>query len=608
MVPSILFSHGAGRATGWVLCCLLSIGSTLFARNVALLPAGSVWKYQSSGTDPGAEWHAPDFDDSSWAVGTAEFGYGDGGEATVLTTANPRPNTVYFRTEFDVANPAVFTGLFARLMRDDGAVVYLNGFELIRSNMPAGAVTFATRAVLQTEARDETKYFSTGKNRKLLKRGRNVLAVEVHQFSANDPDLSFDCELLASGARPAAFVVRGPYLQNATPSQLTVRWRTNVPSRSQVRFGTSVDAQRKVVRSQVATTEHKVTLRNLAPDTEYYYSIGTNGAVLEGKDASYSFRTPPRRGAEQPVRIWVLGDCGMGGDGSRRAESVRDGYLNSSLFAPNDVWLMLGDNAYFYGSDEEYQAAVFDTYRLLLRNTVLWSTIGNHETYVDPTDPPYFKIFTLPKRGEGGGLPSGTENYYSFDYANIHFVCLDSMVSNRKPGAPMLQWLAEDLASTTQPWIIAFWHHPPYSKGSHDSDSESELSEMRENVVPILEAGGVDLVLTGHSHSYERSMLIDGHYDVSSTLTPAMIKDGGDGRADGDGAYAKTSAPRAGAVYVVTGTAGQVSGGSYDHPIMFTSLPLLGSFLLDVNGDQLNAHFIGADSAVLDRFTIVKTR
>ncbi len=613
MAPPFLISpiaRGAGgRSRLWLIFILLApFTSTVLAKNSVLLPEGSEWKYESSGSDLGSAWRAADFDDSAWSIGAGELGFGDGSERTVIATTNPAPNTIYFRTEFEVANPAVFTGLFARLLRDDGAIVYLNGTELMRSNMPSGTVTFATRALLQTEARDETKYFSAAKNRKLLQRGRNVLAVEIHQFAASDPDLSFDFELLASGVKPAAFVVRGPYLQNGAPSQITVRWRTNVPTRSHVRFGTAPGDQPKIVRTQNSTTEHKVTLRNLEPNTQYYYTIGTNAGVLEGKEASYSFRTPPPAGTEQPVHIWVLGDCGTGGDGSGRAESVRDGYLQSSFFAHNDVWLMLGDNAYFSGADDEYQAAVFDTHRPLLRNTILWSTIGNHETYSNASEPPYFKIFTLPAHGESGGLPSGTESYYSFDYAHIHFVCLDSMRSSRLPGAPMLKWLANDLQNTTQKWIIAFWHHPPYSKGSHDSDFELELVEMRENVVPILEAGGVDLVLTGHSHSYERSMLVDGHYDVSSTLTPAMIKDGGDGRVDGDGPYAKTSAPHAGAVYVVTGTAGQVSGGGYNHPVMFASLPLLGSFVLDVNGDQLDGRFVGADAAVHDQFTMQKTR
>ena len=176
------------------------------------------------------------------------------------------------------------------------------------------------------------------------------------------------------------------------------------------------------------------------------------------------------------MRFWVLGDPGTGGDGQGRAERVRDAYLRSPLFRHNDGWLMLGDNAYGSGADSEYQNAVFETYRKLLPNVPLWSTLGNHETYTPGT--PYFDIFTLPTAGEAGGLPSGTENYYSFDYGNVHFVCLDSMNSNRQPGSPMLVWLENDLAATNQRWTIAFFHHPPYSRGSHSSDFEIELVEI----------------------------------------------------------------------------------------------------------------------------------
>ena len=80
---------------------------------------------------------------------------------------------------------------------------------------------------------------------------------------------------------------------------------------------------------------------------------------------------------------------------------------------------------------------------------------------------PYYDIFTLPKEAEAGGVPSGTEAYYSFDYANIHFVCLNSEGMS-SIGSAMLSWLAQDLAATSQDWTIAFWHRPPYSKGHHD--------------------------------------------------------------------------------------------------------------------------------------------
>ena len=117
--------------------------------------------------------------------------------------------------------------------------------------------------------------------------------------------------------------------------------------------------------------------------------------------------------------------------------------------------------------------------------------------------------------------------------------------SDRSPGGAMLAWLRADLAAASAPWIVAYWHHPPYTKGSHDSDAEPQLAQMRERFLPVLEAHGVDLVLTGHSHAYERSFLIDGHYGPSDTLAPSMVLDGGDGRPGGDGAYEKPNVGRA---------------------------------------------------------------
>ena len=291
---------------------------------------------------------------------------------------------------------------------------------------------------------------------------------------------------------------------------------------------------------------------------------------------------------------------------------MRDAYLNFAGATHTNLWLMLGDNAYNNGTDAEYQAAVFNMYPTMLRKSVLWPTIGNHDTAQSinpPPDLPYYQMFTLPTNAEAGGIASGTEDYYSFDYGNVHFICLDSMTSDRSPSGAMMTWLQSDLASTLQPWIVAFWHHPPYSKGSHDSDAEAQLIEMRQNALPILEAGGVDLVLTGHSHSYERSFLIDGHYGLSSTFISSMKKNGGDGREDGNGAYTKPSAghaPNEGAVYAVAGSSGQTSGGLLNHPAMFISLNSLGSMVLDLDGNRLDAKFLNSVGVAADRFTLVK--
>ena len=124
-------------------------------------------------------------------------------------------------------------------------------------------------------------------------------------------------------------------------------------------------------------------------------------------------------------------------------------------------------------------------------------------------------------------MPSETEHFYSFNYANIHFISLDSITANRRPDGRMATWLAKDLAAVTATWTIVLFHHPPYTKGSHDSDSKTDsggrLGDMRRNLLPILEEGGVDLVLCGHSHSYERSFLLDGHYEHSTNLVAATM-------------------------------------------------------------------------------------
>ena len=206
-------------------------------------------------------------------------------------------------------------------------------------------------------------------------------------------------------------------------------------------------------------------------------------------------------------------------------------------------------------------------------------------------------------------MASGTEKYYSFDYGNAHFVCLDSMSSARTNGSPMYQWLEADLEANTNEWLIAFWHHPPYSKGSNDSDVRTEQIEMRNNFVPLLESHGVDLVLAGHSHSYERSFLMDGHYGLSTTFTTNFLKDAGNGRLDGTGAYFKPTlgeGPREGAIYAVTGSGAALGGGALNHPAMYRSVNQLGSMVLDLHANRLEAKFLRETGAIDDYFTMIK--
>ncbi|MCA9661628.1 MAG: metallophosphoesterase, partial [Myxococcales bacterium] len=342
------------------------------------------------------------------------------------------------------------------------------------------------------------------------------------------------------------------------------------------------------------------------PATRYYYAVFGDGELMAGGDELHTFVTAPPVGTRSKIRAWVVGDSGTGGAPQL---AVRDAMVTHVGRYRPQLFLHMGDMAYNDGTDAEFTDNFFAPYAEILRDVTIWPTLGNHEgqSSMSATQSgPYYEGYVLPIAGDVGGLPSGTEAYYSFDHGNVHFIVLDSHDSPRAPDGAMLQWLGIDLQSTTQEWIIAYWHHPPYTKGTHDSDVEGRHIDMRENALPILEAGGVDLVLGGHSHIYERSFLVTGAYD---TPTPAMgILSMSDGRPGGDGPYVKEPGGlgHAGSLYVVAGHGGAGTGQSDTHPLMYFSEPENGSCILDVHENRLTLINIRADGEVTDHVSLMK--
>ncbi len=400
---------------------------------------------------------------------------------------------------------------------------------------------------------------------------------------------------------------RAPYVQNVTPSSAVLVWTTLAGSTSLVHYGTTPGNLNQTASLAPSVTQHEVTLTGLSADTRYYYDVGSQNGVLAGGSAAHYLTTAPVAGTKGKLRAWIVGDSGTGG--SQQA-AVRDAMLAYAGAYLPDIFLHMGDMAYNSGTTTEFTNNFFGMYAGILQNTVVWPTLGNHEgTNSDSGTQtgPYYTAYVTPTAGEAGGVPSGTEAYYSFDWANVHFVVLDSHDSPRNPGGAMLTWLQQDLASTTQDWLVAYWHHPAYTKGSHDSDTETQLVEMRQNALPILEAAGVDLVLAGHSHIYERSFLIDSAYNTPTTLAGHLV-DGGDGKPLGNGPYVKQAGLTShdGAVYVVAGHGGTSPSGAGNHPVMYFSEVQNGSCVLDVQDNRLSLVNVRYDGALTDRFTMVK--
>ena len=429
-------------------------------------------------------------------------------------------------------------------------------------------------------------------------------------------------------------IVRGPYLQLATPNMIYVVWRTHEVTTPVIRFGSNplnLDRQVKnadiIVRygttNKVApgsrllrlhsapegTWQYEARITGLRPDTRYFYAVYDGEKRLTEPDAAYHFRTHPIKGAKRPMRFWVVGDSGTGRETQSAVHSAMVA-LTARENRPLDFYLHVGDMAYSRGKDVEFQTRFFEMYQETLRNTVCWPSMGNHEGATSRGTNgigPYYDAYVCPTRGEAGGVPSGMEAIYSFDYGRAHFICLDSHDLDRKPTGLMARWLKQDLEKTRADWIIAYFHHPPYTKGSHDSDREKQLIEMRSYIMPILESGGVDLVLTGHSHIYERSMLMDGAY-ATPTVAEYVILDDREGNPRVDGPYRKSEGlrPNEGAVQIVAGHGGTTLRRKGTMPVMRKIIVEHGSVVIDIDGDTLTGIMLNKYGEERDRFGIVK--
>lgn len=422
-------------------------------------------------------------------------------------------------------------------------------------------------------------------------------------------------------------MVRGPYLQLDNSTGIRLKWRTLSKSTSLVRYGLSPNELNDSVYVSTEDYDHVVDLVGLNPFTKYYYTINSKDEQFTLPDTSHYFVTHPVKGEEGKYEFWVVGDAGRSTNDQR---DMMKAYVDYKGDKETHSWLLLGDNAYDHGTENEYQRAMFENmFEDMLINTNIYPTPGNHDldkhgsVMGGITEAPYFDIFDVPTNGESGGVASNTESYYSWDYGNVHFISLDSYGTSLEENDDMYNWLKNDLQANNQRWTVAYCHHPPHSKGSHDSDDKQDsygaLFKIREIMMPLLEQYGVDLVLTGHSHVYERSYLSNGFYEVSDYLPErnAILYPQSSGY---DVPYKKnvvhSSLPNQGTIYAVVGCSGSFSDKADwdDQPKNYLTNDFFhvsekdytGSFILNVDSDTLKGSFITNTGDVLDEFFVIK--
>ena len=453
--------------------------------------------------------------------------------------------------------------------------------------------------------------------------------------------LTFTVAILAinSSSLYAQTLTRGPYLQMGNQTGVTIRWRSSTATNSRVTFGTVFGTYTTTVDSATVTTEHIVRISGLTPDTKYYYTIGSTTATLQATNTNYVTTVPPAN-TTRKLRFLALGDCGNASTNQIDVKNAAISYLGANDL---DALLTIGDNAYSAGLDAtEFQPEFFDIYKNdLFKNKKLYMIPGNHDygnssanTGVRNND--YYKNFTLPTAAELGGTASGTEAYYSYDIGDVHLVALDSYGMENSNTTKLYDtlgaqcvWLKNDLAVNTKRWVVVYFHHPPYTKTSHTSDTELDLVAVREKFVRILERYGVDLILCGHAHGYERSYLLKGFYNTyASPLLDANFNaathtaTGNTQNAKYDGTasscpYTYNSGQfNHGSVYVVSGSSGQLGGTTAGYPqncMYYSNVTNGGSFYFEVDSNRLDAKFLsysGTGGSVVpvirDQFTIFK--
>lgn len=276
-------------------------------------------------------------------------------------------------------------------------------------------------------------------------------------------------------------IVRTPYLQQLTTSSVIIGWLSKDGSSERVDItrpdGTAVvKAPAEIDRTarQSGDKQMWATVNDLEPDTIYCYTLAAGDTELSQR---IGFRTAPDANTTRKVSFLVFGDSG-GGGGDQFA------LVDQMTSVPYDFMIHTGDLAYDQGTLAQFEDTVFAVYGDLFRHFAFYPAAGNHE-YGTMQGAPFREVFNLP----------GTEKWYSYDYGPIHFAALDT----ESDYATQAKWLDADLAASKAPWKIIYLHKPPFSSGEHGSDTG-----LRKLIAPIAERRGVELVLAGHDHDYER--------------------------------------------------------------------------------------------------------
>ena len=381
--------------------------------------------------------------------------------------------------------------------------------------------------------------------------------------------------LCAQPALVTATVTRYPYVQKLGRTSVTIMWRTTNQAAQTIEYGEGTSYDHSFTESQ-ATSNHEVTLTGLFPGATYNYRLV--GESLPGAPPFF-FSTDHGR-STGTFSFFVTADIGENNATTGHQDETAAMIL--SQYPRPTFGLLAGDIVYPDGDAADYNANLMTPWRGVLGNMCVWPALGNHDWMRNP-ETNFVREWALPNN----------EHYYSFDYGNAHFIALDSKngILHDKPA--QLAWLRQDLeAHRGVQWTFVFFHHPMLTctyKG-HEPD-------LAQSLMPILDEFKVDVVFTGHAHTYERLYPIHNGAPIDMAMDPYYVK------------------PR-GVIYIVSGAGGKIEMNSptvfcginaffLDERILFTMVHVLNDALIifaidSITGQVLDGISIMKESTTLD--------
>lgn len=499
---------GVFRSLVWLWLALTLIHPAARADAIALVGIGDTWRFLAADESVPASWREVDLDDQSWRFGGSGFGRSTHGENTFLDGLLRGSGAICFRKAFEVPDVEAIHNLTLRCDWQGGFVAYLNGVEIARRNLPGvpgTPVPFDTPASVRYAGAAEEIPVPTP--RLWLRPGRNVLAIQAQPYQVGFLDIVLTPELLAN-------FNRGPYLQSVLEDRATVIWRTPTPVAGQVEFGIG-DSLGETVSAPVSGTQ-QLTLTRLKPGTRYSYRVRSGTTPGDPVSPVASFRTLPETGG---LKFLMFGDSGAGSWAQFKV-------ARQLALTPADLIVHLGDVVYPRFSEGLTDTRCLSVYRELLRTTPFYFTWGNHDLYggtgafLSAFRQPTNSVSAADHRAEGT-LP---ESFYSFDAGDAHFAVLYWPYASQyymREGCPQLRWLEADLAATRKPWKILTIHHPVNTSGVHRFDDYNhnqipDRLEVSDRLMPLAARYGVQLIVSGHDHNFERFHPVKGTHTLVS--------------------------------------------------------------------------------------------